>query len=89
MFFSLPNSSPSCLDSLTTLLSSNSYYEIAYVSHSIILCCESIQLKHASTSMLQDDGCSSYHIPRPSCHFYLALTLGDVHWLNNRKTYVW
>jgi hypothetical protein len=48
-----------------------------------------IQLKHASTSMLQDDGCSSYHIPRPSCHFYLALTLGDVHWLNNRKTYVW
>jgi hypothetical protein len=47
-----------------------------------------IQLKHASTSMLQDDGCSSYHIPRPSCHFYLALTLGDVHWLNNRKTYV-
>jgi hypothetical protein len=33
----------------------------------------------------QDDGCSTYHIPRPSCHFYLALTLGDVHWLNNRK----
>jgi hypothetical protein len=47
-----------------------------------------IQLKDASTFMLEDDGCS-YHIPCPSCHFYLALTLGDVHWLNNRKTYVW
>ena len=35
------------------------------------------------------DGCSSYHIPGLSSHFYLALTLGDVHWLNNRKTYVW
>jgi hypothetical protein len=35
-------------------------------------------MKDARTSMLDDDGCSSYRIRRPSCHFLFRANLGDV-----------